>query len=322
LHANNYLVGLICGQSIGFSARKGSSLEDLNIESSVLLEDPAQKLQDGEDDNTDSEHEIKFPDDEEVVANEVNDGQVIDEDVINIKTDHENDLPSGVKARIGRQEKRHQREMRALEEEIVRMKSAMSAERSPHQFAHHEVSDVSIPSINPYTGLPINEDTIEGIVQKQMFAHEFAKQRLEKQKIAERENLELSELQKDYFKSVAEASDKYDDFEEVVGRSVNKITNEMQMAAQFISNPGDILYSLSKNTAELDRINKLPKFKQMKEVVRYAEAFNSRVIAKKLSKAPSPVSQSNSSGKSILSDPSKLSYAEISRRERERNKRN
>lgn len=79
---------------------------------------------------------------------------------------------------------------------------------------------------------------------------------------------------------------KYDDFEEVVANSKAEIAEPAYLAILEADNSADILYYLAKNTADAERIAKLPPYAQAKEIGKLEDKLTKPV---KLSNAPDPV---------------------------------
>lgn len=241
---------------------------------------------------------------------------------------HDNgDLPEGIKARLGRQEKRHQREIKGLRLELDRQKSTINQSRShdtqesdsyyPNQYPSIE----SVRPLDPFTGQPVDESTVEGRVLKVLQAQKIADQQKEYQKQLSIQKAEEKVAHEAYFKEIEKASVKYDDFEKVVGDSAHKFSQNMQQAAMFMSDPGDLIYTLAKNGKELDRINRLSPLEQMKAIVRFSEALSAKKLAKRVSKAPKPLGLEKGSEKTGSSDLTKFSYEQIKQRERDKHVR-
>ncbi len=177
----------------------------------------------------------------------------------------QDDLPKGVKDRLGRQEKRHQREMRQMRAQLESMKSQMS------QPAQDDTSP------NPYDG-GMQTGGIDEQIQK---AVGYALQQKELQERKADELRKAQYVQKQYGdldKHLNTMADKYYDFEDVVRNDSAPFTNHMRDAALMLpkSGPGsagEVLYKLGKNPAELERIASLHPLDQASELVKLSHAL-------------------------------------------------
>ena len=173
------------------------------------------------------------------------------------------DDPYGVKKRLGMQAKKHQREMRQMQEQMLRMQQVMSGggDSAIPQFPH--TSQNAYPSPGQPSGPGMSE---EEKIQHAVRLALGAKDHEEKQaQIAERQ----AHVQKQYQRLNDEfdnASDKYDDFDEVVRGEDAPFTNHVRDALLLVDNPADVAYRLGKNRSELERISKLHPLDQAREV--------------------------------------------------------
>lgn len=181
------------------------------------------------------------------------------------------DDPLSVKKRLGMQAKRHAREMRAMQEQIAQMQAHMSQGQGNHQSPQFESEHV-----NPYhsPGQPnppagSDEDRIQKAVR---YALEAKDAEARKAKEAER----MAHVHKQYQRLQDEfdrASDKYDDFDDVVRGHDVPFSPAIRDALLFIDNPADVAYKLGKNRSELERISQLHPLEQAREVNKLAFAL-------------------------------------------------
>lgn len=170
----------------------------------------------------------------------------------------EGQLPAYAKARIGKLQKRHARDMRRLQEKVQDLESR-------HQYA-----------VNPQTQqMPEShygenpEDHIHRAVRMAL-EHKEAQERQAK------DNQSAAHVMKKYQafqEHLDNASDKYDDFDDVVRREDANFTPHMRDVALLLPNAADVLYKLGKNEKELDRIAQLHPLDQAKEMVRLSHAL-------------------------------------------------
>ncbi|MDP4145639.1 MAG: hypothetical protein Q8936_14325 [Bacillota bacterium] len=174
-------------------------------------------------------------------------------------------LPDGVKDRLWRQERKHQREMRNMKAQFENLQSQMS-QNSRAQ-----------PEANPYAndGQPSSVD--EQIHKAVSYALQHKEMEERKAKEAER----MQHVHKQYqelHKHLDDTSDKYDDFEDTVRGENAPFTPHMRDAALLLprkgaGSAGEVLYKLGKNPSELDRISKLHPLDQAAEVVAMSHAL-------------------------------------------------
>lgn len=118
-------------------------------------------------------------------------------------------------------------------------------------------------------------------------------------------------LQQDFQSELEKASERYDDFEDVMEQSVPHFTKPIANVAQLLPNAGDVLYSLGKNKAELQRITKLSDIEQAKEIFNYAVKL-AQGKSPKISNAPAPLSNSQVKNKpATTADPAQMDIAQL-----------
>jgi hypothetical protein len=171
------------------------------------------------------------------------------------------DDPYGVKKRLGMQAKKHQREMRQMQDHILRMQAQIGGDSVQPQYPHE--SQNAYPSSGQPQGPRMTE---EEKIQHAVRLALGAKDHEEKQaQIAERH----AHVQKQYQRLNDEfdrASDKYDDFDDVVRGEDTPFTTHVRDALLLVDNPADVAYRLGKNPTELERISKLHPLDQAREV--------------------------------------------------------
>ena len=245
-------------------------------------------------------------------------GVELSEDADEEDSDTDGELPEGIKARLGRQEKRHKRQLKQMESELSQLRQAVVQSQVGMQDA--SVGAYSAPQVDPWTGEMLQDDSVEATVARALAAQKEQERQQQLYLAKQQEAAMLKKIQDEYLENVSDAADKYDDYDDVVASKAEKFTPDMQLAAQFVSNPGDVIYALAKNSKELDRISRLPKYQQMRAMVKFAEDFHAKKQARKVSKAPKPVTPTRGTGKPRGNDPSRMSYQELKLRDRERQK--
>lgn len=171
----------------------------------------------------------------------------------------EKDDPYGVKKRLGMQAKKHQREMRQMQDQLMRMQSQMTS-RQPYEEESHANAYPSPGQPNPPN--MSEEQKIQMAVRYALGAKEHEEKQA---KDAER----LAHVHKQYKRLDDEfnnASDKYDDFDEVVRGEDAPFSHHVRDALLLVDNPAEVAYRLGKNRDELLRISKLHPLDQAREV--------------------------------------------------------
>jgi hypothetical protein len=168
-----------------------------------------------------------------------------------------------VQKRLHSQAKKHQREMRALHERIAHMESRYGGDSAnPHE---------SMYQSDPYTspGQPNppgqnEEDRIQRAVRMALGMKEHEERQAQ-------EGQRLAHVHKQYQRLNDEfdsASNKYEDFDDVVRESDAPFTDAMRDSLLLVENPAEVAYRLGKNRGDLERISKLHPLDQAKEVMK------------------------------------------------------
>ena len=179
------------------------------------------------------------------------------------------DDPYGVKKRLAIQAKKHEREMRAMREEVMQMRMAQSTPTFQNADVHHQNAFPSPGQPNGPSGS--EEERIQRAVRYALEAKDA-----EARKAKEMES--QAHVQKNYHRLNSEfdkASDRYDDFDDVVRGEDAPFTPALRDALLFIDNPADVAYKLGKNREELQRIAKLHPLDQAREVNKLSFALMS-----------------------------------------------
>lgn len=203
-------------------------------------------------------------DDEDVVNGGVGPGDAEEQGSSDIdQASADQDDPYGVKKRLGMQAKKHQREMRQMQDHLMRMQEQLGGDSAnPQQSAYNTNSYPSPGQPNPPA--MSEEEKIQKAVRFALGAKEHEERQA---KDAERQ----AHVHKQYKRLSDEfdrASDKYDDFDDVVRGDDVPFTPHVRDALLLVQNPADVAYKLGKNRSELERISKLHPLDQAKEVIK------------------------------------------------------
>ena len=165
----------------------------------------------------------------------------------------END-PKSVKKRLGMQQKRHEREMRMLNQRIAEMQEMMSSQGQ-------QQNSFDSPG-QPSPANMSEEQRIEYAVKRALGMQEEQQQKA--RQAEERAHLmkQYDKLNKDFDK----ASEMYDDFDDVVRGDDVPFTSTMRDLFLTLPNASEVAYNLGKNRSELERIAKLRPLEQAREI--------------------------------------------------------
>lgn len=172
------------------------------------------------------------------------------------------ELPVGVKERLGRQEKRHQRELRQMRAQMEEMQQMMT-QQPPMQNESEQMNG------GYGQGNPEVNDQIHQAVRLALHAQEEQKRKMKEREDQEHVNKRYQSLHENLDKG----SDKFEDFEDVVRAQDAPFTAAMRDAALFLDNPAEVLYKLGKDKDELTRISKLHPVDQARAMVKLSHAL-------------------------------------------------
>ncbi len=203
-------------------------------------------------------------DDEDVVEGGIGPGDAEEQGVPEMSQDGaesgEGNLNS-VQKRIHSLKKNHRREMQQLHERIAHMQAQFGGDSAQPQYPHSNQN--AYPSPGQPSGPGMSE---EEKIQKAVRFALGAKEHEERQaKVAEGH----AHVHKQYQRLNDEfdrASDKYDDFDDVVRGDDIPFTPHVRDALLLVENPAEVAYRLGKSRSELERISRLHPLDQAREV--------------------------------------------------------
>jgi hypothetical protein len=193
------------------------------------------------------------------------------------------DDPISVKKRLGMQAKKHAREMRQLHERLSQMQSMLGDSANPHTSTYQPD-----PYNSPGQPMPpgVNEE------EKIQRAVRLALGMREHEERQAKEVQSQAHVQKQYQRLNDEfdrASDRYEDFDDVVREGDAPFTDAVRDALLFVENPAEVAYRLGKNRSELERISKLHPLDQVREVNKLSFSLMGNNAGKAASTRPSPL---------------------------------
>lgn len=173
------------------------------------------------------------------------------------------DDPYGVKKRLGMQAKKHAREMRQMQAQMMQMQQQMAgqSDSTMTQVPHNPQN--AYPSPGQPNGAGMSEE--QKIQRAVQLALGMKAQEEQQAKRAEQQ----AHIQKQYQNLNDEfdrASEKYDDFDDVVRGENVPFTPHIRDALLLVNNPADVAYKLGKSPEDLQRISNLHPLDQAREV--------------------------------------------------------
>lgn len=191
------------------------------------------------------------------------------------------EIPTWVKEKLGREKKRHTKELRALKDQLAQMQAMFSTKQETQSVANQsEMRD-------PYTGNPIEPGSVQEEVYKAIQSAMLAKDQQE----AKKKEVEKFAVVRQSFdrlhQELEKASDVYEDFDDVVRDDNAPFTPAMRDTAALLENPAEVLYKLGKNREELFRIASLHPLLQAQEMIKLS--FDLMKQKKNTSNAPKPI---------------------------------
>lgn len=200
-------------------------------------------------------------DDEDVVDGGIGQGDAEEQGSEAEQGFADQDDPYGVKKRLGMQAKKHQREMRQMQDHMVRMQAQISGDSAnpQQQYQNHN----AYPSAGqPSEPASTEEERIHKAVRYALGAKEHEERQAKDAERQSHVNKQYQRLNSEFDKH----SDKYDDFDDVVRGDDVPFTPHVRDALLLVENPAEVAYRLGKNRSELERISKLHPLDQAREV--------------------------------------------------------
>lgn len=214
-------------------------------------------------DENDLSEQVSGDDLDVATGAEDNDGFQIEQEVQNESNDEteggEGNLTS-VQKRVHALKRNHRKEIRELHDRISHMQSMISGDSAnPAHSQHH----------NPYNSegqpSPIGmneEDRIKHAVRMALGMKDHEEKQAKEAERAAHVHKQYQRLNDEF----DHASDKYDDFDDVVRGNDAPFTPHVRDALLLVENPAEVAYRLGKNRGELERISKLHPLDQAREV--------------------------------------------------------
>ena len=174
-------------------------------------------------------------------------------------------VTDSVRKRIHQQAKKHHREMRAMQEQIAQLHNQLGQPRDFHEQPSNPYHSPGQP--NPPGD--IEEERIQKAVRYALLAKENEEKRAKDAESQAHVQRQYQRLNDEFDR----ASDKYDDFDDVVRHNDVPFSPAMRDALLFVDNPAEVAYKLGKNRDELSRLSKLHPLDQAREITKLSFAL-------------------------------------------------
>jgi hypothetical protein len=171
------------------------------------------------------------------------------------------DDPYGVKKRLGMQAKKHAREMRQMQEQMIRMQSLIGGDSADPRASLYNSNPYPSPG-QPNPPAMTEEEKIQKAVRFALGAKEHEEQQAKDAQRQAHVHKQYQRLNDEFDR----ASDKYEDFDDVVRADDVPFTPHVRDALLLVENPAEVAYRLGKNKSELERISRLHPLDQAREV--------------------------------------------------------
>ncbi len=213
------------------------------------------------------------------------------------------DLPEFAKRRLGKEQKKFERETARLRAELEEARAQSRAPQPQVQYGAQSPAGYN----DPLTGKYIDTSTPEGQAifnyQQELSQHLNAQDKAQQ----ERNQKDIEAKRFAHFQdSFEDAKDKHSDFEKVIRASGMNGTVASELAD--FPDPGELGYYLASNPQEVDRLQKLPAYEMKRELTRHMAEMVSK---NNVTRTPPPVKTTGSnSGTPTKASPHK-SIAEL-----------
>jgi hypothetical protein len=167
---------------------------------------------------------------------------------------------SAVQKRVHALKRNHRKEIRELHDRISAMESMRSGDSAnPGQQIHHNPYDS--PGQPPVVGMN-EEERIQHAVRMALGMKDHEERQAKNAEMQTHVHKQYQRLNDEF----DNASEKYDDFDDVVRDKDMPFTPHVRDALLLVENPAEVAYKLGKNRGELERISKLHPLDQAREV--------------------------------------------------------
>jgi len=185
-----------------------------------------------------------------------------------------------VQKRLHAQANKHRKEMRTMQEHMMRMQAQLGGDSADPQQSPYNSNSYSSPG-QPNPPAMSEEERIHTAVRYALGAKEHEEKQAKMAESQAHVHKQYQRLNDEFDK----ASEKYDDFDDVVREGDAPFTDHVRDALLLVKNPAEVAYRLGKNRSELERISRLHPLDQAQEVIDLSHALRAG-NSQKASSAP------------------------------------
>lgn len=214
----------------------------------------------------------------------------------------EGELPEFAKRRLGKEQKKFERETARLRAELEEVRKSINT--PPPQYGAQSPAGYQDPLV---TGKYIDTSTPEGQAifnyQQELSQHLAAQEKAQQ----ERNQRDIEAKRFEHFQdSFEDAKDKHPDFEKVIMASGMNGTIASELSD--FPDPGELGYYLASNPREVERLQKLPAYELKRELVRHMADMVSK---NNITKTPPPIKTVGASSGSFAKPFAQKTLAEL-----------
>ena len=246
-------------------------IEEVEPEVEYESDEPNGNTDEGEDDSDEIDADTDDEEEEKPKKKVESDDDDFEEDEYGNKKDR---MPKGVKERLDRKEKQHQREIEERDLELRQLRQQLATQGASTQ-VQEAVGDFKYDPNDEASWQQQLTDFVKHTV-KNMHSEDQQKERQVQEQTAERE----------FHQKFTQGMERFHDFREVVGKL--PMHNDMTMALRGMSDPTAFIYAAGKRQpGEIERISKLADpYARMVEMGKLEERMRRN---KPTTKAPRPL---------------------------------
>lgn len=193
----------------------------------------------------------------------------------------EDELPEFAKRRLGREQKKHERELARVRAELEEVRNKSQSAPIQPQWNAPPQNGYQDPITGEYIDITTPEGQTIYNYQQKLSQHLNAQERAQQERIQKEVEAKRFAHFQDSFE---DAREKYSDFETVIKASGMRDTIARELPD--FPDPGELGYYLASNPREVERLQKLPAYELKRELVRHSQDMVSK---NNITKTPPPV---------------------------------
>lgn len=209
-------------------------------------------------------------------------------EVVSNSSQEEGELPDHFKRRLGKEQKKHERELARVRAELDEMRARNGNQNVPYGTAPQHSDGYT----DPLTGEFIDMSTPYG--QEIYKYQQKLSQKLEQDQRYqdERSQKEVESRIREHMEdSRDEAREKFSDYDQVIGSA--RISDNTARELGNFPDPAGLAYYIASNPREVERIQRLPAYELRRELARH---MGDMVSKKNITRTPPPVNPVGATG--------------------------